>query len=76
MTYEIVKSEMAHINTHDKYFDIEVQNKKYPSCYQYNVLIMLAKRLIKKEEEKQELVSSCKNRWNLDKQLAEKIINA
>ena len=26
----------------DSYFDIEIRNKKYPSCYQYNVLIMLA----------------------------------
>ena len=41
-------------STKDKYFDIEIHNKKYPSCYQYNVLVMLAKRLIKEDRELEE----------------------
>lgn len=36
----------------EDYFNLKIRNKEYPSCYQYNVLIMLAKRLI--EEEKSE----------------------
>lgn len=49
MKYEIVKNHST---------DMEVQNKKYPSCYHYNVLIMLAKRLIKEEKEKQEKIKN------------------
>lgn len=58
MSYQITKNE---INTGtgsiDEYFNIKIQNKKYPSCYQYNVLIMLAKRLIREEQEQ---VNACK----------------
>ena len=40
------------------HFGIPVRNKVYPSCYRYNIIIMLAKRLLKKElqtENKKEL---------------------
>ena len=56
-------------------YKIGLQDKKYPSCYQYNVLIMLAKRLIKEDKE-QEAVSQCVNRWHLDRKLARAIVNA
>lgn len=60
MGYEVIKS-YSDTNTQsgDEYFDVKIRNKKYPSCYQYNILIMLAKRLIKEEQEK---VNACKNR--------------
>lgn len=57
----------------EKYFDLEIKNKQYPSCYQYNVLIMLAKRLINEDK---------KNHNNnlydieLNKQIVEAIANA
>lgn len=57
----------------DTHFDVEIVQKNYPSCYRYNVLIMLAKRLIKKQEEKEYI---CKNRWCLDKKLAARITSA
>ena len=53
----------------EKYFDIEIRKKKYPSCYQYNILVMLAKRLITETDKK------CNYRWELDKTLAEKIVS-
>lgn len=56
----------------DRYFDIEIKSKKYPSCYRYNVLIMLAKRLIKEEENKPNIL---KNRRDLELKLAQKIIS-
>lgn len=51
------------------------QASKYPSCYRYNILIMLAKRLIKEEKER-EAVNSCVNRWKLDKKFVKRIVNA
>lgn len=44
------------------YFNIPIRKKVYPSCYQYNVLIMLAKRLIEKEEN---TINICQRRRNL-----------
>lgn len=34
----------------EKYFNLRIKNKTYPSCYQYNVLVMLAKRLIEEDK--------------------------
>lgn len=51
------------------------EEKVYPSSYQYNVLIMLAKRLIKEENER-EAVNACVNRWNLDRKFVRRIISA
>ncbi|OGI20121.1 MAG: hypothetical protein A3B68_00815 [Candidatus Melainabacteria bacterium RIFCSPHIGHO2_02_FULL_34_12] len=36
-------------NIEEDYFNIKIMKKEYPSCYQYNVLIMLAKRLLEEE---------------------------
>ena len=61
----------------DKYFNVKIQNKNYPSCYQYNVLIMLAKRLIKEENEKieeQKTPLKSNHRFLLDKKLIERVI--
>ena len=49
------------------HFGLPIYKKHYPSCYQYNVLIMLAKRLIKEE-------NKFSNRFHLDKKLLEKIV--
>lgn len=40
------------ISEEEKYFNVKVQKREYPSCYQYNVLIMLAKRLLNQKKEK------------------------
>lgn len=44
----------------ERYFNIPIKKKVYPSCYQYNVLVMLAKRLIQQEQEK--VVNICHRR--------------
>ena len=54
------------------YFNIKVQNKKYPSCYQYNLLIMLAKRLLKDETQRE---SNFTKKWCLDKKTNKEIVN-
>ncbi|OGI10273.1 MAG: hypothetical protein A3I68_07740 [Candidatus Melainabacteria bacterium RIFCSPLOWO2_02_FULL_35_15] len=64
MPYQVIKNKVENINPEEKYFDIPVYKKKYPSCYQYNVLIMLAKRLIKQDA----------NRMYLDKKFSERIL--
>lgn len=71
MTNEIVKSQLLDTNQ-NKHFNLPVQERKYPSCYQYNVLIMLAKRLIK-EEEMEDKTKSCPNRSFLERRLAKRI---
>ena len=48
----------------DKFFDVIVKNKHYPSCYQYNVLIMLAKRLISEDDKKEESYKVWRHRIN------------
>ncbi len=60
----------------DKFFDVIIKNKHYPSCYQYNVLIMLAKRLINEENRKEEVSKAWRNRPTLDRKLVERIANA
>ena len=57
-------------NSNSEYFDIKIKNKKYPSCYRYNVLIMLAKRLIANDKQIEEL-----NRQELNNKLVRKIID-
>ncbi len=58
----------------EKYFNLQIKNKNYPSCYQYNVLIMLAKRLI---SENQELETKDEYQYQeaLTKKLVSKIID-
>ena len=52
------------------------EKKIYPSCYHYNVIVMLAKRLVKEQEASEEKLSSCINRWFLDRKLARRIADA
>ena len=66
-----VDSPEQSLGKEDTYFNLKVQNKKYPSCYQYNVLIMLAKRLINEDGQNQNSVN-----WYLERKLAREIINA
>lgn len=43
----------------EKYFNIEVKQKEFPSCYTYNVLVMLAKRLVRNQEQKNIFKNRC-----------------
>ena len=52
-----------------EHFGLPVRKKNYPSCYQYNVLIMLAKRLIKEEAD------NFVHRMHLDRNFAKRIIS-
>ena len=52
MPYKVVKNKIENTSVEEKHFGIPIHKRDYPSCYQYNVLIMLAKRLIKEESEK------------------------
>ena len=78
MMHEIVKNKIDNSNEEliytdtieGKHFGVPIHKKNYPSCYQYNVLIMLAKRLIKEDADK------FANRLHLDKKFAEKIFNS
>ena len=56
-----------------KHFGLPVHKRNYPSCYQYNVLIMLAKRLLKDEGKRADMFA---NRLHLDKKLAERIVSS
>ena len=56
----------------DNHFGIPIKNKNYPSCYRYNVLIMLAKRLLKEDSLKDKIN---KNRFGLDKKLINRILD-
>ncbi len=88
MTYEIVKSRTedetikvnycnddlaAEESIEGEHFGLPVYKKNYPSCYQYNVLIMLAKRLIKEDERK---VSLFANRLHLDRKFVKRIFSS
>ena len=81
MSYDVTKidkdvnvdSSKVDLEKEDTYFNLKVQNKRYPSCYQYNVLIMLAKRLINEDEQNQ---NACKNDWYLERRFAREIVNA
>lgn len=68
----VVKNKSSGINTQEEYFNLKVQNKKYPSCYHYNILVMLAKRLVKQDQNK---VNVCQNRWRLNRKLVERIVD-
>ena len=52
-----------------EHFGLPVYRRNYPSCYQYNVTIMLAKRLIREE-------NNFVNRLHLDRKFAERIFNS
>ena len=56
----------------EQHFGLPIQKKNYPSCYQYNVLIMLAKRLIKEEKQSADTFA---NRLHLDRKFANRIFN-
>ena len=51
MSQVLVKNDLPEISAYEEYFNVKVQNKKYPSCYHYNILVMLAKRLVKEDQE-------------------------
>ena len=62
-----------------EHFGLPVYKKNYPSCYQYNVIIMLAKRLLKeekKQEEKKQNADRFANRLHLNRRFAERIFNS
>lgn len=71
MPNEVIKIEPK-LQAEDRYFNLKIKQKDYPSCYHYNVLVMLAKKLIKDEEKRKRL---CKNRLDLDTKLAMRIIS-
>lgn len=48
-----------------RHFGLPIYKKNYPSCYQYNVIIMLAKRLIKED-----------NRLRLDKKFVQRVFSS
>ena len=68
MMHEVVKSRIE-----DKHFGIPIHKRDYPSCYQYNVLIMLAKRLLREEKEKTNILSI---KSHLEKKLIKRILNS
>ena len=73
MSHEVIKFQTDVNIEEDKYFNIIVKNKKYPSCYHYNILIMLAKRLVEKDDE---ILNPCKYRSYFERRLNKNIVNA
>ncbi len=55
-----------------EYFGLPIHKRNYPSCYQYNVIVMLAKRLIKEDRERTDRLS---NRMHLDRKITERIFS-
>jgi hypothetical protein len=53
--------------------DYKIQNRNYPSCYRYNVLIMLAKRLV--NESNTEGIY-CQNKSGFDRKPLKRITSA
>ncbi len=68
MSYQVIENKL----NEERYFNVKIRNKEYPSCYHYNVLVMLAKRLIKEEEES----NKAKVRLYWDKSMAKHIASA
>ena len=82
MSHMIVKSKADSKDSSNReeselHFNVPIKkhNELYPSCYHYNILVMLAKRLVKEEQEKDKRINPCFNRWHLDKKFAQKVIN-
>ena len=88
MPYEVVKNRiedetirvdycndnLADTNTlAGEHFGLPVYRRNYPSCYQYNVTIMLAKRLLKQDKQNADKFA---NRLHLDRRFAERIFNS
>jgi hypothetical protein len=88
MVYEVVKNrvedeaieanycndDLTFIDTIEgNHFGIPVHKRNAPSCYQYNVLIMLAKRLIKEDEQRTNIFT---NRLHLDRKLTKRIFSS
>ena len=76
MSSEIVKNKTVDYYNSDlietdiiegEHFGLPIHKKNYPSCYRYNVLVMLAKRLIREE-------NNFANRLCLDKQFVKRIL--
>ncbi len=67
MSYQVIENKL----NEERYFNVKIRNKEYPSCYHYNVLVMLAKRLIKEEES-----NKAKERLYWDKSMAKHIASA
>ena len=73
MNCSVIENKLVkNIQPEDRYFNIKIQNKEYPSCYHYNVLVMLAKRLIKEEE----INNKSKERLHWNKSLPKCIASA
>ena len=78
MTCEVIKNKINNSNDdfihtdtiEGSHFGLPIHKKNYPSCYQYNVIIMLAKRLLKEEAD------MFANRLHLDRKLTERIISS
>ena len=73
MSDDVVNYNKSCSEANDKYFNITLKKRSYPSCYHYNILIMLTKRLINKESER---VNSCMQKVNIQKHFNKNIINA
>lgn len=73
MRHEVLKIENR--SKKECHLNVFPREKKviFPSCYHYNILIMLAKRLIEKDRQKELL---CKSRLSLDKKLTKRIVSA
>ena len=66
MTYQVIENKTPEVI--GEHFGLPVYKKTYPSCYRYNVLVMLAKRLIKEEKE-------ADNRLHLDRKIVKRIFS-
>ena len=88
MPYEVVKNRIEDESIRANYcnddlistdtiegshFGVPIRKRNVPSCYQYNVLIMLAKRLLQKEKQNADKFA---NRLHLDRRFAERIFNS
>lgn len=50
LDYEVKQEYRPHKPNSERYFNLSIEKKDYPSCYHYNVLIHAAKRLIDTRE--------------------------
>ncbi len=65
MSYSVIENKpINNTQSEDRYFNIKIQNKEYPSCYHYNVLVMLAKRLIQEDENENNDKAKSRLHWN------------
>ena len=50
LDYEILEECRPYKKNGEKYFNLNIEKKDYPSCYHQNVLVLAAKKLIEKDE--------------------------